>query len=499
MASALVANARFVDGAKEKAKMPLNTLLKDSRRRFAWRSSILAISILALISACVLKEQDQPESTYGWAWVSGSNSAGQAGVYGTKGIASSSNFPGARGYVSSWFDSSGRLWLFGGHGVDSSSNAEHLNDLWKYNPSTLEWTWVSGSNTVGQWGSYGLRRIAAPTNVPGARDSCGSWLDTSDNFWLFGGWGFDSVGNLGLLNDLWKFDQTTLEWTWVSGSQIKGQVGVYGTQGTADPSNFPGARSRAMSWLDSSGRFWLLGGSGLDATGASGELNDLWKFDPTTFEWTWVSGSGAKDRPGVYGTKGTADPSNLPGGRDGSASWRDSNGKLWLFGGVGYDLVGNLGHLNDLWKYDPTTFQWTWVSGSNAIDQSGSYGTIGTGSLLNIPGGSTGASSWLDPNGKLWLFGGTGYNSSGNLGLLSDLWKFDPITLEWTWVSGYKTLNQRGDYGTQGRRVPTNHPGGREYCVSWRDSSGRLWLFGGDGYDSAGARGWLNDLWNYLR
>jgi N-acetylneuraminic acid mutarotase len=254
-----------------------------------------------------------------------------------------------------------------------------------------------------------------------------------------------------------------------------------------------------MSWLDSSGRFWLLGGSGLDATGASGELNDLWKFDPTTFEWTWVSGSGAKDRPGVYGTKGTADPSNLPGGRDGSASWRDSNGKLWLFGGVGYDLVGNLGHLNDLWKYDPTTFQWTWVSGSNAIDQPGSYGTLGTGSLLNIPGGSTGASSWLDPNGKLWLFGGTGYNSSGNLGLLSDLWKFDPITLEWTWVSGYKTLNQRGDYGTQGRRVPTNHPGGREFCVSWRDSSGRLWLFGGDGYDSAGARGWLNDLWNYLR
>ena len=31
----------------------------------------------------------------------------------------------------------------------------------------------------------------------------------------------------------------------------------------------------------------------------------------------------------------------------------------------------------------------------------------------------------------------------------------------------------------------------------WVDSSNRVWLFGGFGLDSAGAQGFLNDLWSY--
>jgi N-acetylneuraminic acid mutarotase len=479
--------------------MAKTNLLKNDRRKCAWKSGMLAFSILSLISACVIKEKDKPEATYGWTWESGSDLAGRAGVYGTKGTASSSNVPGSRGYAESWFDPSGKPWLFGGHGYDSARNSGHLNDLWKYSPTTLEWTWVSGSNTIDQLGSYGARGAAAPTNVPGARDTCASWLDSSGKFWLFGGYGFDKVGQGGWLNDLWKFDPISLEWTWVSGSETMGQAGVYGTQGTADPSNFPGGRYGAISWLDSNGRFWLFGGWGLDSTGAAGDLNDVWKFDPTTLEWTWVSGSETIGQAGVYGIQGIADPSNFPGGRNAAASWRDSGGKLWLFGGVGYDLAGNLGQLSDLWTYDPTTFQWTWISGSDTINQTGIYGTQGTASPSNIPGGNCGASSWLDSNDKLWLFGGKGYDSSGNLGSLNDLWKYDPTTLEWTWVSGSKTANQPGDYGTQGRRVLSNVPGGREYGVSWLDSSGRLWLFGGKGFASLGAYDFLNDMWTYTR
>jgi hypothetical protein len=33
--------------------------------------------------------------------------------------------------------------------------------------------------------------------------------------------------------------------------------------------------------------------------------------------------------------------------------------------------------------------------------------------------------------------------------------------------------------------------------VNWTDSSGNLWLFGGNGYDSIGSWGYLNDLWEY--
>ena len=45
-------------------------------------------------------------------------------------------------------------------------------------------------------------------------------------------------------------------------------------------------------------------------------------------------------------------------------------------------------------------------------------------------------------------------------------------------------------------------PGSRYGGIGWTDASGNLWLFGGDGYDSAATfqtpfQGWLNDLWKY--
>ncbi len=33
--------------------------------------------------------------------------------------------------------------------------------------------------------------------------------------------------------------------------------------------------------------------------------------------------------------------------------------------------------------------------------------------------------------------------------------------------------------------------------MSWTDSNGNLWLFGGGGYDSAGTHGFLDDLWGF--
>ena len=69
--------------------------------------------------------------------------------------------------------------------------------------------------------------------------------------------------------------------------------------------------------------------------------------------WTWVSGSSSIDQSGVYGTKGTASPSNVPGARTGSVSWIDAAGDFWLFGGFGFDRAGRLNELNDLWRFRP--------------------------------------------------------------------------------------------------------------------------------------------------
>jgi len=52
-------------------------------------------------------------------------------------------------------------------------------------------------------------------------------------------------------------------WTWISGSNILNQPGVYGEKGIASTGNHPGARYGAVGWYDSlKEEFWLFGGSG---------------------------------------------------------------------------------------------------------------------------------------------------------------------------------------------------------------------------------------------
>ena len=118
--------------------------------------------------------------------------------------------------------------------------------------------------------------MAAPSNLPGARESGASWSDAAGAFWLFGGNGLDSAGTLGQLNDLWKYNSG--EWTWVGGSNLANQSGTYGTQGTAASNNLPGARSGPVLWVDAAGNVWLFGGNGVDSAANGGYLNDLWKY-----------------------------------------------------------------------------------------------------------------------------------------------------------------------------------------------------------------------------
>ena len=371
-----------------------------------------------------------------------------------------------------------------------------------------EWTWMSGSSKLpnssgnsGQAGVYGTKRTPAAANVPGSRYGADSWTDRSGNLWLFGGLGFDSASNNGDLNDLWEFNPSTSQWTWESGSNITNHPGVYGSLGVAAQGNSPGSRNYAASWTDTSGNLWLFSGVGDDSTGNFGYLNDLWEFNPSTLEWTWVAGSNLVGQLGSYGTLGTPAPANVPGGRNQSSTWTDTSGNLWLFGGYGLDSTGILGYLNDFWEFNPSTKEWTWIGGSNSLGcpdcgTPGVYGTLGTPASGNFPGGRNEASSWTDRSGNLWLFGGVGYGNVKNAwGDQNDLWEFNPATKEWAWMAGSNVGAQAGVYGTMATPTVGNVPGVRQQAASWIDDDGNLWLFGGQGYDSAYTFGDLNDLW----
>ena len=65
---------------------------------------------------------------------------------------------------------------------------------------------------------------------------------------------------------------------------------------------------------------------------------------------------------------------------------------------------------------------WTWIAGSNTVNQPGVYGEKGISSPTNHPGSRNGAVGWYDNlRQELWLFGGIGYGntsigSSGSCG-----------------------------------------------------------------------------------
>ena len=427
-----------------------------------------------------------------WVWVKGLNTVGGNGNFGAKGVPAIGNLPPPRNSAMTWIDASGNLWLFGGAGRVSNMDGD-LNDLWKYDPTTQFWTWISGSNTRNAAGNYGTQGVPAISNEPRSRHEGVTWIDTNGKLWLFGGYS-DAPGIFGTLNDLWQYDPTTNEWTWMSGSSTPDAASAYGTLGVAAPGNIPGARLAPVSWRDSTGRFWLFGGR----THPSNDyFNEIWSYDPSTHLWTWEGGSSTPNSPGIHGTRGVAAASNAPGARHNAMAATNGMNQLLLFGGYGYSSDGTLGALNDLWSWDLTTHRWTWLSGSTTSSAAGVYGTQGLSAASNTPGARHSALSWVDSAGRVWLFGGWGVNAFDVEADMNDLWTYDLGTQQWTWVNGSNSGNTWGLYGTINVAAPTNSPGGRLVPSGWIDSSNRIWVFGGYGRDTNGSRYKLSDLWAY--
>src|SRR3972149_4073907 len=103
-----------------------------------------------------------------------------------------------------------------------------------------------------------------------------------------------------------------------------------------------------------------------------------------TDEWTWMKGDNLANLPGFYGTKGVSSPNNKPKGRYESAEWKDQQGNFWMFGG---NLTSSFNYYNDLWKYNPASNEWTWISGDSIPNQAGVYGIPTFPSPTNKPGG----------------------------------------------------------------------------------------------------------------
>ena len=417
-----------------------------------------------------------------WTWVGGSQTAGAGAVYGTMGVAAAGNTPGSRQSPVTWTDVFGNFWIFGGWGYDSHGMIGPLNDVWRYNNG--QWTWMGGSNLSSSSGVYGTVGVAAPGNVPSGRNIAASWVAANGDVWVFGGSGVDSTGTGGFLSDLWKYSQG--EWTWMNGPDVVNQIGNNAGEGVTSPINVPSARSGAYSWIDAAGNLWMFGGTGQDA-GGQFQQNDMWEYSQG--EWTWVSGTNLSNKPGIYGTQGVANSTNLPGARGYGNSWADADGNFWLFGGIGYDQNVTRGQLNDLWKY--SNGQWTWMAGSAVQAQLGSYGVMGVASANNVLSARMYGLTWKDRQGNFWVLGGFGIARDGSLEYLNDFWEYS--NGGWIWMGGTQNANSAGVYGAGTELVP----GARESAATWVDANGNLWMWGGYGYGVSGAADELSDMWEY--
>ena len=164
----------------------------------------------------------------------------------------------------------------------------------------------------------------------------GTWKDRVGNLWMMGGKDYNNA----YLNDMWKYNVVTNQWTWVRGANVPGSSGSYGTLCVSSPSNDPSARDEnRMCWVDSCGNFWMFGGF----NGTTG-INDLWFYDVQLNEWTWASGNGAA----AYGALGVPAATNLPTVRLGGAPYKSQNGgELWFWGGKTNVTAVE----NDFWRF----------------------------------------------------------------------------------------------------------------------------------------------------
>ena len=279
-------------------------------------------------------------------------------------------------------------------------------------------------------------------------------------------------------------------WTWVHGDSAYNVPARYGIRGVADSSNLPAGVYAPVFWTGKDGTFWLYGGK--DVT--SHYLSELWRFDPDTRMWTWMKGdSGLVDQPPTFGSKGVSAPTNSPGARGlGCPAWTDTSGNLWMFGGYAKQRTGSFPfrYMSDVWKYDIQTNEWTWMAG-DSLPGARVLGTRGVPSTLNLPGQIAECSdAWTDPDNNFWFYG-------GGVDFYPDyvLWRFNPQTSEWTWMSGGTNFGNPL-YGTRGVFDSQNLPGQRFAHTSWTGNDGMFWLLGGAS-EGLVYTDFLNDLWCY--
>ena len=202
-------------------------------------------------------------------------------------------------------EAGGRMIIHGGRFRNGDSGDYTLyGDTWAFDFEAETWT-----------------KLAGPSGGPSKRGNHGAVV-AQDALFVFGGNDSPNGAVFSPLNDTWRLDLGTLQWS------------------RFETTNKPPARLYPAVATDGD-RMYVYGGGDENALFGTGFFPDLWALDLATGEWTELNdGSG-----------------NAPVDRFWAGLEHDPNGnRLVLFGG--HDS-GNLGNTNQVWAFDLTTEQWS--------------------------------------------------------------------------------------------------------------------------------------------
>eukprot|EP01135_Chromosphaera_perkinsii_P011125 Nk52_evm34s2340 gene=Nk52_evmTU34s2340 len=411
----------------------------------------------------------------------------------TDGEAAKENSPPSRALGLSFTDSQNRFWLFGGWGtmLDGTMNTFN-NDVWMYEASRNEWTFITGCKAVSNECKAG--KFTSPVFPGGRKYALGS-MQSNGVFTVIAGEGYvGSTGTIGFHADTWKFNIWDRAWTFVRGPQVAVAGGgspllEYPPIDKFVPSTDLTHRYAGISMYLVKGPKYkqttvVIGGDSFSKSNAVQEsLNDMWQFvEPTCsvncFQghcpsspntcvcfsgWTGSDCNTFTCSPACVSGQGTCSGPNFCQCNTGFSGSTCSVTDI-----VGFSFYGNQGF--DAAAVAPS-------SPGTATD--GTY----------HPSGLVGSAMCLGDN--TFVFGGE--NAAGTT-YHSGIWFLDTefATPQW----GLRTTEaSSGVWGSLGIESSSGQISPRAYSAMICTSS-KLYIFGGYGKDSAANVGYLSDTWS---
>lgn len=446
--------------------------------------SVRDLQLLVIGAAVCAMTTVAPAQGRQWIWMGGESTVNHAPAY--PAAHGMTGDPGSRRIEMNWTGLDGNFYIYSGQHIPSLSNRSYFADVWKYDPRTLEWSWVSGPPNSGDHDyppSHGM------AGLPGRRVTAGFCRDSNGNAWLMGGNG----PGIMIRNDLWKRDVATGEWIWMWGGNghhipmiVPDNPGEVG-----EPGSLAGSFNSLFLVANRDNDLLMMGGWNQDG-GPILTPNYTWKYDVSENHWVWLGGSVNTVYPDAPGEAGEVGERNM------SSTGFDSDGNLWLYGGDASDSAPNsYKSRTDLWMFDIETERWLWIDGeknsSPELTYPENYGEPGH------PGKRNMAKLWRGVNGDIWLFGGVrNYTDVINETLhfyeSSDLWRFDMTARQWIWEGGPKDLEDALPQFPAAHNQLGQPPALMEQAI-WQDTDGNIWMYGGVANYNEEQRGDYNAIW----